>query len=68
MISWHGKHEGAASVPHTRYAQFLRDQVIAPVLAGIRKPTQAARRRHIAGSRDYDAFTDMPILVNDVGI
>jgi hypothetical protein len=53
----------------SRYAQFLRDQVIAPVLAGIRKPTRVGPPKTYSRiERDYDASTDMPILVNDLGI
>jgi hypothetical protein len=47
----------------------LRDQVIAPVLAGIRKPTGRPPNSYTRIDRDYDTLRgDMRILFNDLRI
>jgi hypothetical protein len=47
----------------------LRDQVIAPVLAGIQKPTGRPPNSYTRIDRDYDTLrSDMRILFNDLRI
>jgi hypothetical protein len=47
----------------------LRDHVVAPVLAGIRKPTGRPPNTYTRTDRDYDTLrADMRILFNDLGI
>jgi hypothetical protein len=47
----------------------LRDRVIAPVLAGVRKPVGRPRNTYTRIDRDYDTLrTNMRALFNDLGI
>jgi hypothetical protein len=47
----------------------LRDRVIAPVLAGVRKPVGRPRNTYTRIDRDYDTLrTNMRAPFNDLGI